>query len=889
MRLCVFVFKIYYRKMNKYLRLFVVLIIINISLIPTMAQRNIKTFNDGWRFLREDANASATSYNDSSWEKVSLPHTWNIDAYVKKDYYRGAAWYRKTFSLSDEEKDRKLYLRFEAVNHSAWIYVNGQLAGEHKGGYTSFTLDITPFCQFGKENTIAVKAENTLNNVPTISGDFTIFGGIYRDVWLISTPKQHIDLSDKGSDGVYINTENVSESSASYSIRGSVVNGAPQKTTVKVIHTIKDPRNNAVGKFEQKITLNPNEKKEFRQSATLNQPTLWTPETPHLYTVETTIRDNKTDRLLDEVTSPLGFRWFSFDGEKGFFLNGKPYKLNGICRHQDQQPYGNALTDEAHRRDMQLIKEMGANFIRISHYPQDEAIIEQCDKLGLLVWEEVPVIDIVPESTEFADISENQLREMIRQHYNHPSVIMWGYMNEILLVTQRKYKGEELKQATSRALELAKRLEKVLKEEDKSRPSVMAFHGSDSYNKEGFGDITDIVGWNLYQGWYSDNFVHFDEFMAKQQQQYPNKPKIVSEYGAGSDKRIHSLESQRFDFSIEYQQEYAEHYLSVIAREPYIVGSTYWNFIDFGSAQRDESMPRINNKGLVYADRTPKDVYYLFKAAFRKDVPVLHIASNDWKNRTGISVDGNPVIQPVKVYTNLSEVELFMDGKSLGKKQSLEHKVVWDISFTDGNHYFTAKGIQNGKVIETGIEITFTSVPDKLNETNFKNKELAVNIGSKTFYTSPESNLTWVPDREYSTEGWGYVGGESRSTVTQIMGTEDNPLFQTQRLSPQMYRFDVPEGNYEMELLFADLSGTSATIAHNLGSDSGVTNSDDTFDILLNKIVVEQSVDLKKEVSSFFAVKKRYIVKVGTERKIELELKSHSGKTFINGIKLRKI
>lgn len=877
------------KRLNFY-KLLILTIFAQVSISQCVAQRQSKTINDGWRFIKQDVTqAQDISYDDSKWEKISIPHSWNSDAYVTKNYYRGTGWYRKDFILQDNEKDKQHFLRFEGINQIASVFVNGELVGEHKGGYTSFTFDITPYCRFGEENTIAVKANNALTDVPPISGDFTVFGGMYRDVWLILTSKQHITLSNRGSDGIFIDTENVSEQSASYSIRGSVVNDASNKAVIKVTHTIKDPKQTVIKTLEQKISLSANETKEFKQTAILDNPLLWSPETPHLYTVETVIKEDKTNKILDKINSPLGVRWFKFDGEKGFFLNGKPYKLNGVCRHQDQKPIANALSDEAHRRDMQLIKEMGANFIRISHYPQDNAIIEQCDRLGLLVWEEIPIIDIIPEGSEFGDNCETALREMIRQHYNHPSVIMWGYMNEILLVTQRRFKGEELKSVINRELELARRLEKVLKEEDKQRYSVMAFHGSEAYNKEGFADIVDVVGWNLYQGWYSDNMEQFDKFLERQQKEYPNKPKIVSEYGAGSDKRLHSFNAKRFDFSMEYHQEYAEHYLATIEREPYIAGATYWNFIDFGSAQRDESMPRINNKGLVYSDRTPKDVYYLFKAYYREDIPVLHIASHDWKQRTAVRKNNDPVVQPLKIYSNLDEVELFMNGKSLGKKKTNGRKAIWDVPFSDGLHYFSAKGVYNGKTIETGLDITFSSLPELLTAENFDNRELAINIGSNCYYISPESNLTWLPDKEYTAGSWGYIGGKAESTQTQIMGTNDNPLYQTLRTSPDMYRFDVPQGKYEIELLFADIFRSGTSIAHNLGSESERTLSENTFDIIINNETAESEIDLQNTIGNFRAAKKRFIITVKDENVITLKLNSLSGKTFINGIKLRKL
>lgn len=855
------------------------------------AQRDIKTINDGWRFIREDIkNASQYSFDDSRWSVVSVPHSWNSDSYTDKQYYRGVGWYRKNIYLSEQYNNRQIFIRFDAANTIAVVYVNGQLIGEHKGGYTSFAFDITPYCKIGTENSIALKVDNSLTDVPPVSGDFTNFGGIYRDVWLIATPKQHFDLSDFGSNGVFVETKDVSAAGASYVIRGKIKNEESQSRKVSLIHIIKDPQGKVVKTDESQILLLKNASKEFRYEGRIEQPDLWSPETPDLYSIETIIYDVKTNKQLDKINNNTGFRWYRFDGKEGFFLNGKPYKLNGICRHQDQEPIANALTDEMHRRDMQLIKDMGVNFIRISHYPQDDAILEQCDKLGFLVWEEIPIIDIVPEDADYTTNCENMLREMIRQHYNHPSVIMWGYMNEILLVTQRRYQGDAQKKVVDRSLALANHLEKVLKQEDPHRPSVMAFHGSDSYNKEGFNHIVDIVGWNLYQGWYSEGFSGFEKFVKEQQLRHPDKPVIVSEYGAGSDKRIHSLNPHRFDFSIEYQQEYIEAYLPVIEREKYISGATYWNFIDFGSALRDESMPRINNKGLVYADRTPKDVYYLFKSFYRKDVPVIHIASHDWKNRTGISHEGKPVIQPVKVYSNMDEVELFQNGKSLGIKACKNRVALYHVPFSDGEHLFTAKGIYNGKSVETALEITFKSVPEVLTEQNLKHLELAINTGSNCFYTAPLSHLTWVPDRAYTVGSWGHVGGKAYSTQGEIVGTPDNPLYQTLRESPDQYLFDVPRGRYEVEVLFSDVFSSREKVVYDLGDNNEQTiENENVFDILINNQVVESKMNPAKASGYYGVGIKRYIIEVGDEAHIDIRFTVRSGKSFINGLKIRKI
>lgn len=872
-------------------------ILVCLPFITCKSHREMKTINDGWMFFKGDATkASDYLYDEKGWNTVIIPHTWNSDAYTNKAYYKGIGWYRKKLLLSEDWKDKQIFLKFEAANKAASIFINGQLVGEHQGGYTAFTIDITPYCSFSSPNVIAVKVDNAREDIPPISGDFTFFGGIYRDVWLIAVPKQHFDLLNYGSDGIFIQTPQVSAKQASLIINGSIKNDSPQKTQLEVKHIIYTPSGQIAQTLHQEISLKAHEQTSFSTKAkpVLN-PHLWSPESPTLYRIETILIHSKTKKILDRLNNYTGFRWSYFDEEKGFFLNGKSYKLRGICRHQDQKPIGVAMSDEMHRRDILMMKEMGANFIRISHYPQDPSILEQCDKLGMMVWEEIPIIDIVPNSIAYANTCEQNLREMIRQHYNHPSIITWGFMNEILLVTQREYKNkEELKPVIKRTIRLAKQLERILKEEDSFRSSIMAFHASNMYNEIGLSDVTDVVGWNLYSGWYGGKLSDFEKFLDEQHTKYPNRPIIVSEYGAGSDKRLHSFTPRHFDFSIEYQQQYLEHYLPVIEKRPFVSGGTHWNFIDFSSALRDESMPRINNKGLVYSDRTPKDVFFYFQAVFRKDIPVIHIASRDWIYRSGIQSDNNPVVQPIKIYTNLPEVELFVDGYSLGKKKNENYSIIFDVPFSAGTHFLRVVGInkKNNKLIEDGINITFTPIPKKLNAENIDGLELAVNVGSNCFFISNESNLTWLPDRRYESGGWGYIDENSKSEEisiqNQIINTYDNPLYQTLRSNLEGYRFDVPAGEYEVELLFADVFKESNNIPYQLNEIKHQVTHQNMFNIVINHHLVDKELSPSKNSGYFQALKKRYIIKVENEG-LGIHIEQLSGKTFLNGIKIRKL
>lgn len=861
--------------------------------LTTLAQQlQRKTLNDHWKFLKGECPAAADSaFDDHTWANIHLPHTWNTDAYTDKAYYQGIGWYRRSLVVPENWQDKQIFLKMEAASKAATLFVNGKRVGEHAGGYTACTFNLTPFLSFHSPNVLAIQVDNARTDIAPISGDFTFFGGIYRDIWLIATPEQHFNRTNMGSEGIFIHTPQVSKEQGTLAIRGEVQNEANRKASLELTHAIYAPNGTLIQTLKENITLKPGATYTFNsQSSPILKPQLWTPETPDLYRVESTLRDRRTKAVLDLGQHHIGFRWFRFDANEGFFLNGMPYKLRGICRHQDQKPIGVALTDEMHRRDMKLMKDMGANFIRISHYPQDDALLEMCDKLGMLAWEEIPIIDIVPETPGYDDHCEMNLREMIRQHYNHPSIIAWGYMNEILLVTQRTYRTEaELKPAVERTLALARRLEKVLKEEDDSRVSTMAFHGSNSYNETGLSQVTDIVGWNLYQGWYGGDFSGFERFLEQQHRDYPTHPIIVSEYGAGSDRRLHSLSPRAFDFSIEYQQRYLEHYLPILEETPYVCGGTHWNFIDFSSALRDESMPRINNKGLVYAERTPKDVYHYYRAAWRRDVPVLHIASRDWLHRSGVQRGEAPVIQPVKVYTNLPEVELLIDGKSVGKQKTENYTATFDVPFTDGSHLLLAQGnCREGTPVQDGLRIDFTPVPARLDTGFPRSLELAVNVGSQCFFTSDESQLTWLPDQPYTEGGWGYLGGSEHNTQTEIGNTADGPLFQTLRNDLEGYRFDVPKGVYEIELLFCDIFRQNAQAAYLLEREGEQTNRKNAFSVAINGRTVEEAFSPCWENGYFRAVRKKYIVG-SEERGLEVRFHALGGKCFLNGIKIRQM
>lgn len=870
------------------------------SLYAAASGRYKETINESWYYMQGDPHDAGEAFIDvSSWQQVNIPHCWNaIDSYKTKDYYRGPGWYRKTLRVPESFRGKKLYLRFDGASLRADVFVNGLLIGHHKGGYTAFSFDVSLHLLPGIDNVIAVRVDNSEQDIAPLSADFTFFGGMYRDVWLIATDEVHFDMDNMASPGVFIETPQVSATSANVLIRGMVSNKGEANRKVKVSHEIYDREGQLVTRETRNMNIKKDEKSAFNVTTkAIDNPHLWSPEDPYLYTVKSTITDARTNAVIDEMVNPLGFRWFSFDGATGFHLNGKPYKLNGICRHQDQQFMGSALSEEQHRRDMKLIKDLGANFIRISHYPQDDAILEQCDRLGLIAWEEIPIVNYIAPNETFYETCETQLREMIRQHYNHPCVMMWGYMNEIMLGTLKKNKEpgyEHLKQETAR---LARHLEVVLREEDKNRVSVVAQHENvPAYDGLGLSSISQVLGWNLYQGWYGATVHDFGRFMDEQHRLHPQRPHIISEYGAGSDIRIHSLKPECFDFSIEYQQYYTEEMLKQINDRPYIAGSSMWNFIDFGSAVREESMPHINNKGIVYADRTPKDVYYYYQAAWSKK-PVLHIASRDWQNRTGVKLPGdkNTVTQPVKIYSNLQEAELIVNGKSMGRKTFTNCNAVWNVPFSDGDNTLIARSSKDGEVIEDVLKVNFKSQPFYISQPDAQ-LELGVNVGSTNYFTDDKSHFTWVPDKPYAKGSWGYVGGEihrsnpSRLGIqSEIGGTHNQPLFQTLRRGLNEYRFDVPAGRYEIELSFADPQ-EKGTVLYDLGGGKNTGNAGARkFNVSINGNVVLENFDLSRQYNLLFAVVKRYIVEVTADEGISVKFDAIEGEPILNAIKLRTL
>ncbi len=835
--------------------------------LPLLASPRVRyTINEGWRYAPGPVErAEAVDFDDAGWERVDLPHTWNAeDAFDKsRAYRRGVGWFRKRLALDPSLRGKRLFLYFEGANQVADVFVNGEALGRHVGGYTAFVFEVTDQVSFDRENVVAVRVDNSHDDdIPPLNADFTFYGGIYRDVWLLATAPVHLDVLDHAAPGLYVGTPTVTPDSALVDNRGVVVNDSDEAVQVRLVHRLLDAEGATYHEMEQDlpVMIPPGGRLPFDATSTyLDAPRLWSPADPYLYRFVTEVYVG--DTLADAVSVPLGFRWFSADGD-GFYLNGEPLFLAGTNRHQDRPGLGNALPNAAHREDVRIVKETGFNFLRLAHYPQDPAVLQEADRLGLVVWEEVPVVNLITMSEAFADHAETMLVEMIRQHYNHPSVAMWGYMNEIML-REPKPIPEGYYEAV---LELTKRLEARTKAEDPTRLTVTAQSFHEVYNGKGVSDVPDILGMNLYFGWYYHDFDAFGTFLDTLHAAHPDRPLLISEYGAGSDERVHTLEPVAFDFSSEHQQAYHRSSFAQMQARAYLAGSGVWNQFDFGSSHRQDTKNSINQKGIFFFDRTPKDIAFYYEAKLR-DTPVLHVA-REWDRRAGSSVADRT--QPVWVYSNWREVELFRNGESLGKQTPDNATATWQVPFQNGDNLIEARagdGQRDAVMIHFADRINFFDFP------NAREAVFAVNAGAH-YQVIGGGTTVWEADRAYAEGGpWGHVGGEPKRTHHRIYGTDDDPLFQATQEGVEAYRFDVPPGRYEVELAFTEIQHDEA--------------GQRVFDVEVNGAPVFTHLDLAGQHGRYVAVTRT--IDVSTEGGLAVTFAPYAGIPTISGILIRRL
>ncbi|MGN0667560.1 MAG: glycoside hydrolase family 2 TIM barrel-domain containing protein [Huintestinicola sp.] len=633
-------------------------------------------FNDDWRFTKMPLgskiyNVSVTdhNYDDSNWEQVTLPHTWNADDGASgrtgiceggENYYRGLACYRKHFYCDDS--GRRFFIEFGAANTIADVYVNGHFAGRHEGGYSAFRFDITEHIISG-ENVIAVKVSNAPTNyiAPiTDQGDFTKMGGLYREVQLIMTEQAHIELLDHGSTGIYITPHNISESKADIELLVKLKNDDMSQKSLTVTAEISDMQNNAVGTAAESIFMSAGSQANVKLAAEILSPILWnSKKNPHLYTARIIVSEN--DEIIDEKVQTFGIRTYYVDREKGFFLNGEYLDLHGVNYHQDSYENGWAMTDEQRERDYKLMLDMGCTTVRMAHYQHCEQEYDLCDRYGLLVWTEIGIVNKVcadqtdepAVSDSFAENSKQQLTELIRQNYNHPSIILWGISNE-------------LHQMNNDIYDLYCELSDIVKKEDKTRLRTAA---DNQFYGEYLKLPVDVIGYNRYFGWYKEAgpAEKFGEWLDLYHKEKAVHPISISEYGGGAAITQHK---DNIDWENEidpwgkrhyenYQSEMHEKIWAQLSKRQYLWGKYIWCMFDFASDGREEGDTKgQNDKGIVTRERVPKDTYFFYRSVWSKEKTV-YIAERRH--------DPRPCNVPyVKVYSNAEKAELSINGASAG-------------------------------------------------------------------------------------------------------------------------------------------------------------------------------------------------------------------------------
>ncbi|GAB3846689.1 glycoside hydrolase family 2 protein [Dactylosporangium cerinum] len=630
---------------------------------PALRQR--VDLNSGWRFNKGDvAGAEATTFNDSAWQQLSVPHTWNAldGADGGNNYYRGVGWYRRHYTVPVAFAGKMLFLQFAGANQVADVWVNGTYLGKHSGGYSRFRFGATSALKVGQDNVIAVKVNNANNaDIAPLSADYSFDGGIYRNVSLQVVDPLAVRMLDSAGPGVYLRQRSVTAASATVDVTTKLFNNNASSRSVVVRTVITDATGTVVA--DQSLparTVAANAGVDVVSSVTIANPHRWDGlADPYLYNANVEIRSSGV--VTDVVTEPLGLRTFSVDPNTGFSLNGHPYDLHGVNLHQDRAGVGWAVNDAQHTADFDLIQEIGATTIRMAHYQHDQKDYNLADERGLVVWAEIPLVNDTTNSAAFTANARQQLIELIRQNYNHPSIVFWGIGNE-----QRVDNT-----ATNTLLDS---LAGLVDTEDPDRVSVYA---SCCVSDTGaVNNHAEASGYNKYFGWYNGSYNDLGGNLDSLHAANPSRRIALSEYGAGASTVQHALNPSPpspggQNHPEEYQALLHEASWKQLDARQYIWGTYVWNMFDFASDGRNEGgQPGINDKGLVTRDRvTRKDAFYFYKANWAA-TPTLYITSRRWASRTTAATE-------LKVYSNAGTVTATLNGVSLGSRTSTDHIFKW--------------------------------------------------------------------------------------------------------------------------------------------------------------------------------------------------------------------
>jgi beta-galactosidase len=654
-----------------------------------VAARETTLLDSGWVFRSgEGTNVGQPDFDAGGWQSVSIPHNWGWEQVHGGDtnYYRGQAWYRRELDVQPQ-KGKRYFLRFEAASTVADVWLNGRLLGEHRGGFGAFAFEITTNLFSGGTNLLAVRVSNAPEpDIAPLSGDFNVYGGLYRPVHLIETSAENFAVTDHGAPGVTWLQTSVTAPQAVLDVTAQISNGTKQKRPLILTTKILDADGNEIFATNKNITLTANYTAPYWTHVVLATPHLWDGrKDPYLYRAIVELRS--TNGIVDSVEQPLGLRSYYIDPDQGFFLNGKKYPIYGVCRHQDRPEKGWAISEADMAEDVKLLKELGATAVRCAHYEHSDYFYSLCDQAGILVWAEIPQVNGVNATSQFEDTSRNQLLDLIRQNINHPAIFAWSLFNEI--------GGGSVRTADPhRELQ---NLDNIAHGEDPTRPTIGATCFSDlpQMNK-----IPDLLGWNNYPGWYGGkgSLEKFGAWLDANRYSSRNGGFCVGEYGAGANINQHEENPQQPETTgqwhpEEYQAIVHEAGWAAIKPRPFVWGSFAWNMFDFCVANRHEgNLPALNDKGLVTYDRKiKKDAFYFYQANWSPE-PVLYITSRRFTERTKAVTD-------IKIYSNANAAELLLNGVPQGKRSNDGNAVfIWkNVQLSPGKNKIEAKAERDGR------------------------------------------------------------------------------------------------------------------------------------------------------------------------------------------------
>lgn len=678
--------------------------------IEDKEERQTLRLNERWEYLEDDiADVNGLAGTSKEWQAVDLPHTWNrFDAVDNTPGYRRAAsWYRKELFVPVCRNDLHFILSFEGVNIKSDVYANGACAGGHIGGYIGYEVDITPFVKQGDSNTILVRADNSYDPdvIPSQKSDFCIYGGITRDVYLVVVPSRHIRT-------VTITTPRVNRKTAKTVLEIEVVNTRNKRVAAELEVVLKDRNEKEVNRRSTNVTLPLGTTVATIDMSVVNKPALWSPADPVLYSAVVTLKEGK--RAIDQKVERYGYRWFEFKEHGPFYLNGERLLLRGTHRHEDYAGCGSAMPDSLHRKDMKMIREMGANFVRLAHYPQDPEVYRACDELGILVWDELPWCRGGMGGDAWKSNTRRLLKEQIGQHFNHPSIIIHSLGNELDWLPDFP-DGDNLDSLRA----MIKDLNTIAHKLDPNRMTATRKF------TEG-ADLVDLVSPSMWPGWYSGVYKGFEKAITEARDEYARF--FHAEYGGDSHVGRHAENpisgegmtttdgweenpkpqkvknvSQFGDWSESYIVDLFDWCLHISEQTDWFTGNAQWAFKDFPTPLRPENpIPYVNQKGLVDRAGNPKDAYYVFKSYWTTSPEFCYIESHTWTERSG-----PPVLKrEINVFSNCSEVEFFLNGASQGKRtRSLKSYpacgLSWQVSFAEGENRLLAVGLRGGIVVAT--------------------------------------------------------------------------------------------------------------------------------------------------------------------------------------------